>query len=161
VALAKGPRRPVLRLCVGDVAWSISEEKEAVMRLLRRVTYIGTGGMVDLRTDKELIERYAKKLSKERKKTGKTRSAPFAARVLDCVDRVGAQNQHLLPIPRRGGAGSLTGIAAVGALRNTDDHARDERIRNFPSFNVRGRRVVSCAADVDPLRGGQRRGWCC
>ena len=46
------------------------------MRLLRRVTYIGTGGMVDLRTDKELIERYAKKLSKERKKTEKKRSSP-------------------------------------------------------------------------------------
>lgn len=44
------------------------EGKEVVMGLIRKLTYVGTGGMVDFRSDAERIARYSKKLSNEHKK---------------------------------------------------------------------------------------------
>jgi hypothetical protein len=44
------------------------EGKEVVMGMFRRLTYVGTHGIVDFRSDSERIERYSKKLSDEHKK---------------------------------------------------------------------------------------------
>ena len=38
------------------------------MKVLHKLTYLGTGGIVDLRSDRELLAHYEKKLSNERKR---------------------------------------------------------------------------------------------
>jgi len=55
-----------LRLCACARALPTSRVKEVVMELFRRLMYFATGGVVDLRTDTEIIARYAKKRLNER-----------------------------------------------------------------------------------------------
>jgi hypothetical protein len=43
------------------------------MGLFRKLTYVGTGGMVDFRSDAERIACYSKKLSHEQQKAGARR----------------------------------------------------------------------------------------
>jgi hypothetical protein len=45
------------------------EGKEVVMGMFRRLTYVGTHGIVDFRSDSERIARYSKKLINEHKPT--------------------------------------------------------------------------------------------
>lgn len=40
------------------------------MRLLRKLTHIGTRGVIDLRTDAERLEDYERRLAKERNDPG-------------------------------------------------------------------------------------------
>jgi len=44
----------------------MSVGKEGTMGLIRRLTYAGTGGLIDIRSDSDRIASYSKKLMKER-----------------------------------------------------------------------------------------------
>jgi hypothetical protein len=43
--------------------------KEVIMRLIRKLTYVSTGGMIDIRSDAQRIASYSKRLLREHKKT--------------------------------------------------------------------------------------------
>ena len=57
-----------LRLCASGRRVPMLDGQEVVMGMFRRLTYIGTHGVVDFRSDSERIARYSKKLSNEHKK---------------------------------------------------------------------------------------------
>jgi hypothetical protein len=44
----------------------MSVGKEVTMGLIRKLTYVGTGGLIDIRSDSDRIASYSKKLMKER-----------------------------------------------------------------------------------------------
>jgi len=43
----------------------IQELKEVVMRLIRQLTYVSTGGVIDIRSDADRIASYSKRLNKQ------------------------------------------------------------------------------------------------
>ncbi len=46
----------------------IFEGKEVVMGLIRKLTYLGTCGVIDIRSDTQRIASYSKKLTREHEK---------------------------------------------------------------------------------------------
>jgi hypothetical protein len=44
----------------------MSVGKEVTMGFIRKLTYAGTGGLIDIRSDADRIASYSKKLTKER-----------------------------------------------------------------------------------------------
>jgi len=50
------------------------EGKEVVMTLFHKLTYVSTGGMIDLRSDRERVEDYSKKIENEHKNAAASRA---------------------------------------------------------------------------------------